>query len=364
MSTAMVSPRHRHRLRAGYGVLKRLGATPPGRPGARSALEDPQHRGCRAAAGRRPAAGRAWVPLEPRRRRARCAVAGAIGAVLLGSAAFAGIGLLQGRAHAGRGEPGRSERALSHACSTMQGMIVPSSKLPAGPGRLRQAAPGRGALGAAARHPRCGGTVPAESWAVLAGLGRRRWPLRSRSGWNEQRLHPRRRRPPTTRCRGERPFVGRGARGRGTAPRTILATVPSPLMNTAQGSPSNAKSPLVADVRVVGDGTPPCAVNEGAALDVESSSTPMTRIRANRAAGVVSCWRTAAGQRGKLPARAPVPEEQEDCRRALAREGRHRPPSCGALVELELVPKLVVSPTITMIRRPIPRPMKMNRLRG
>ena len=40
------------------------------------------------------------------------------------------------------------------------------------------------------------------------------------------------------------------------------------------------------------------------------------------------------------------------------------PPSRGALVVVELVPMLVNSPMSTMIRRPMPRPMRMNRLRG
>ena len=49
------------------------------------------------------------------------------------------------------------------------GMIVPLAKLPSGLAVVRQAAPGRGALGRAARHARAAGSpVPAESWVVLA----------------------------------------------------------------------------------------------------------------------------------------------------------------------------------------------------
>ena len=40
------------------------------------------------------------------------------------------------------------------------------------------------------------------------------------------------------------------------------------------------------------------------------------------------------------------------------------PPSRGAFVVVELVPMLVSSPMSRMIRRPMPRPMRMNRFRG
>ena len=121
------------------------------------------------------------------------------------------------------------------------------------------------------------------------------------------------------------------------------------------------------------------------ALDVVSSlSTPMTRIR-DSAPPAWSCWRTAAANGGsswwqlghqfpKKSSTAGVPspppsDGTETCGRpdgpmfGAVKDGTG-PPSWGVSVELWLVPMLVVSPMSTMIRRPMPRPMRMKRLRG
>ena len=87
--------------------------------------------------------------------------------MLLGSAAFAGIGLFM--AGTLRAEVNlAAANGLYLILLLLGGMIVPISKAPGRTGRLRQAAAGRGALRRVARHPRCGAAVPAESWAVLA----------------------------------------------------------------------------------------------------------------------------------------------------------------------------------------------------
>ena len=151
MSTAMVSLGIATGFERGYGVLKRLGATPLGRPrllGAKiltivavelvqAAVLLPVGLG----AGLEPGGG------------GPAAVAGAIGAVLLGSAAFAGIGLFM--AGTLRAEVNlAAANGLYLVLLLLGGMIVPLAKLPSGLAELRQAAAGRRALVRPARHAR------------------------------------------------------------------------------------------------------------------------------------------------------------------------------------------------------------------
>src|SRR5580692_3400694 len=113
-------------------------------------------------------------------------------------------------------------------------------------------------------------------------------------------------------------------------------------------------------------------------------STPRTWIRAS-APWAWSCLRTAAASGGssalQLGHQAPknnrttgVPPPPPSAGTetwdgpvgptlAPVKDGTG-PPSRGALVVLELVPMLVNKPMRRMIRRPIPRPIRMNRFRG
>jgi hypothetical protein len=115
-----------------------------------------------------------------------------------------------------------------------------------------------------------------------------------------------------------------------------------------------------------------------------SLSTPMTRIFAS-APPAFSCARTAAAKGGsswwqlghqfpKKSSTAGVPLEPPSAGTATweapvgPRFWRLKvgtgPPVRGAGVALGLVPRLVVNPTMRMIRTPMPRPMRMKRLRG
>ena len=151
MSTAMVSLGIATGFERGYGVLKRLGATPLGRPrllGAKivtivavELLQAAVLLPVGLALGWNPGGG------------GPAAVAGAIGAVLLGSAAFAGIGLFM--AGTLRAEVNlAAANGLYLILLLLGGMIVPISKLPERAGGLRQAAAGGGAVLGVARHPR------------------------------------------------------------------------------------------------------------------------------------------------------------------------------------------------------------------
>ena len=187
MSTAMVSLGIATGFERGYGVLKRLGSTPLGRPrllGAKIvtiiAVELVQ-----AAVLLPVGLGLGWNPGGG----GSAAVGGAVAAILLGSTAFAGIGLFM--AGTLRAEVNlAAANGLYLILLLLGGMIVPISKLPARPGRLRQAAARRGALGGAPRHAR------ARGWPCRASRGpcwwrgrwRRRWPPRSRSAGNERPL--------------------------------------------------------------------------------------------------------------------------------------------------------------------------------
>ena len=165
MSTAMVSLGIATGFERGYGVLKRLGATPLGRPrllGAKiitivavEVLQAAVLLPVGLALGWNPGGGGAP------------AVAGAIGAVLLGSAAFAGIGLLMAGTL-------RAELNLAAANGLylilllLGGMVVPISKLPSGLADFAKLLPAEALSSALHATLGAGAAVPAESWAVLA----------------------------------------------------------------------------------------------------------------------------------------------------------------------------------------------------
>ncbi len=165
MSTAMVSLGIATGFERGYGVLKRLGATPLGRPRLLAAkvvtivavelLQAAVLLPVGLALGWDPGGGGAP------------AVGAAIAAILLGSAAFAGIGLLM--AGTLRAEVNlAATNGLYLILLLLGGMIVPITKLPSGLAAFAKLLPAE-AL-SAALHATLGHGVqpPAESWAVLA----------------------------------------------------------------------------------------------------------------------------------------------------------------------------------------------------
>jgi ABC-2 type transport system permease protein len=168
MSTAMVSLGIATGFERGYGVLKRLGATPLGRPrllGAKIitvvALELLQ-----AAVLLPVGLALGWDPGGG----GGFAVAGAIGAVLLGSAAFAGIGLFM--AGTLRAEVNlAAANGLYLILLLLGGMIVPLSKLPSGLADFAKLLPAAALSTALHATLESGGAVPAESWVVLAVWG-------------------------------------------------------------------------------------------------------------------------------------------------------------------------------------------------
>ena len=164
MSTSMVSLGIATGFERGYGVLKRLGATPLGRPrllGAKIitiiAVELLQ------AAVLLPAGlALGWNPGGG----AGTAVAGAIGAILLGSAAFAGIGLLM--AGTLRAEVNlAAANGLYLVLLLLGGMIVPLGKLGSGLADFAKLLPAAALSNALHASLGSGTTVPAESWIVL-----------------------------------------------------------------------------------------------------------------------------------------------------------------------------------------------------
>jgi len=165
MSTAMTALGIGTGFERGYGVLKRLGATPLGRPrllGAKiitivavELLQAAILLPVGLALGWNPGGGGA------------VAVAGAIGAVLLGSAAFAGIGLLM--AGTLRAEVNlAAANGLYLILLLLGGMIVPLSKLPSGLAAFAKLLPAAALSSALHATLGSGGSVPTESWLVLA----------------------------------------------------------------------------------------------------------------------------------------------------------------------------------------------------
>ena len=165
MSTAMANLSIATGFERGYGVLKRLGSTPLGRPrllGAKIitivAVELVQ-----AAVLLPVGLALGWNPGGS----AATAVAGAIGAILLGSAAFAGIGLVM--AGTLRAEVNlAAANGLYLILLLLGGMIVPIGKLGSGLADFAKLLPAE-ALSASLHASLGSGTaVPAESWIVLA----------------------------------------------------------------------------------------------------------------------------------------------------------------------------------------------------
>jgi ABC-2 type transport system permease protein len=163
MSTAMVGLGIATGFERQYGVLKRLGSTPLGRPrllGAKTAsiiaVEAVQVLvliGVAAALG--------WDPL-------RSSFGTAAAAMVLATIAFAGLGLLM--AGTLRGEVVlAAANGLYLLLLLLGGMVVPLSKLPGAMRPVARALPA-GALSDALHHSLGGGHVPAGSgyWLVLA----------------------------------------------------------------------------------------------------------------------------------------------------------------------------------------------------
>jgi len=165
MSTAMVSLGIATGFERGYGVLKRLGATPLGRPrllGAKIvtiiAVELLQ-----AAVLLPVGVGLGWNPGSG----AVVAVGAAIGAILLGSAAFAGIGLFM--AGTLRAEVNlAAANGLYLILLLLGGMIVPLDKLGSGLADFAKLLPAAALSAALHASLGSGTTVPTESWIVLA----------------------------------------------------------------------------------------------------------------------------------------------------------------------------------------------------
>jgi ABC-2 type transport system permease protein len=166
MSTAMVSLGIATGFERGYGVLKRLGSTPLGRPrllGAKIvtivAVELLQ--------------AAVLVPVglalgwNPGGAGASAAVPAAVAAVLLGSAAFAGIGLFM--AGVLKAEVNlAAANGLYLVLLLLGGMIVPITKLPGGVQAVAKLLPAEALSAALHASLGAGVAVPAESWVVLA----------------------------------------------------------------------------------------------------------------------------------------------------------------------------------------------------
>jgi ABC-2 type transport system permease protein len=166
MSTAMVSLGIATGFERGYGVLKRLGSTPLGRPrllGAKIvtiiAVELLQ-----AAVLVPVGLGLGW---NPGGAGASAAVPAAVAAVLLGSTAFAGIGLFM--AGVLKAEVNlAAANGLYLVLLLLGGMIVPLSKLPGGLQAVAKVLPAEALSAALHATLGAGAAVPAESWIVLA----------------------------------------------------------------------------------------------------------------------------------------------------------------------------------------------------
>src|SRR6185437_6719759 len=165
MSTAMVSLGIATGFERGYGVLKRLGCTPLGRPrllGAKIvtilAVELLQ-----AAVLLPVGIGLGWNPGGG----GPPAVAAALGAIVLGSTAFAGVGLFM--AGTLRAEVNlAAANGLYLILLLLGGMIVPISKLPAAVQDIAKLLPAEALSAALHATLGSGAAPPAESWIVLA----------------------------------------------------------------------------------------------------------------------------------------------------------------------------------------------------
>jgi ABC-2 type transport system permease protein len=166
MSTAMVSLGIATGFERGYGVLKRLGATPLGRPrllGAKIAtvvVVELLQGAVLVAVG----FGLGWNP-DPHG--SGSAGAAAVGAVLLASAAFGGIGLFM--AGVLKAEVNlAAANGLYLVLLLLGGMVVPISKLPGGVAAVAKLLPAEALSAALHATLGTGSAVPALSWVVLA----------------------------------------------------------------------------------------------------------------------------------------------------------------------------------------------------
>jgi ABC-2 type transport system permease protein len=165
MSTAMVSLGIATGFERGYGVLKRLGATPLGRPrllGAKIvtivAVELVQ------AIVLVPVGyGLGWAPGG---HHAGTAAAEAVAVALLASIAFAGVGLLM--AGVLKAEVNlAAANGLYLVLLLLGGMVVPLAKLPGALADVAKALPADALAAALHSTLGSGGAVPGESWLVL-----------------------------------------------------------------------------------------------------------------------------------------------------------------------------------------------------
>jgi ABC-2 type transport system permease protein len=166
MSTAMVSLGIATGFERGYGVLKRLGATPLGRPrllGAKIVtvvLVELLQAAVLVAVG----FGLGWNP-DPHG--AGSAGVAAVGAVLLASAAFGGIGLFM--AGVLKAEVNlAAANGLYLVLLLLGGMVVPISKLPGGVASVAKLLPAEALSSALHATLGTGSAVPTLSWVVLA----------------------------------------------------------------------------------------------------------------------------------------------------------------------------------------------------
>jgi ABC-2 type transport system permease protein len=168
MSTAMVSLGIATGFERGYGVLKRLGATPLGRPrllGAKIAtvvLVEILQAAVLVAAGY----GLGWNP-DPHGSGSAGAGAAAAAAVLLASAAFGGIGLFM--AGVLKAEVNlAAANGLYLVLLLLGGMVIPISKLPGGVAAVAKLLPAEALSAALHATLGSGSPVPTLSWVVLA----------------------------------------------------------------------------------------------------------------------------------------------------------------------------------------------------
>jgi ABC-2 type transport system permease protein len=166
MSTAMVSLGIATGFERGYGVLKRLGSTPLGRPrllGAKvstiMAVEIIQ--------------AVVLIPVglllgwHPGGHDSAAAIGGAIGVVLLATVAFAGLGLFM--AGVLKAEVNlAAANGLYLVLLLLGGMVVPIGKLPGGLASVAKVLPAESLSAALHATLGSGATVPTMSWIVLA----------------------------------------------------------------------------------------------------------------------------------------------------------------------------------------------------
>ena len=168
MSTAMVSLGIATGFERGYGVLKRLGATPLGRPrllGAKIAtvvVVELLQAAVLVAVG----FGLGWNP-DPHGSGSAGAAAAAVVTVLLATAAFGGIGLLM--AGVLKAEVNlAAANGLYLVLLLLGGMVVPISKLPGGVAAVAKLLPAEALSAALHATLGTGSAVPTLSWVVLA----------------------------------------------------------------------------------------------------------------------------------------------------------------------------------------------------